>query len=139
MSQFEGSHWGGWPQEVSEERLMLVPTLVKTNLEGAVGSPGQREWALIRGYDSAGCTGCGSLVLPRGVSSWEGTCQSHKYPLGCQQADFSATWEAFSRAERLCVAVISSSGGETDTQAHVPSPSLPELSGLLFCSQLFSV
>lgn len=87
MSHFKGSQWGGWPQEVPEERPVLVPTWIKTNLEGEVGSPGQWEWMLIRRCDSAGCTGWGSpgftercffrgKVLTKAVSThWAGSKQ----------------------------------------------------------------
>lgn len=66
MSHLEGSLWGGgWHQEVPEQKPVLVPTRVNTNLEAEVSSLAWQEWAMIRCCDSARCIGCGSGFAER--------------------------------------------------------------------------
>lgn len=135
MSHFEGSQRGGWPQEVPEERPVVLPTWVQTNLEGEAGSPGRREWALTRRCDSAGCTGCGSPGFTQRCFLGARYLPKPSVPIRLAASRCSCR---LGRGEGLCVAVTSSSGVGWRTGTCALSL-LPMLPALPFRGQLFSL
>lgn len=86
----------------------MLPTWVKTNLEGEAGSPGRREWALTRRCDPAGCTGCGSPGFTQRCFLGGRYLPRPSVPIRLAASRCSCR---LGRGEGLCVAVTSSSGG----------------------------